>query len=291
MPLELVVVPCLADNFAFLLHDAGSGATALVDAPEAAPVQAALAARGWRLGLILLTHHHDDHVQAVPDLRAGGVPVWGAAADAHRLPPLDRALHPGDAVQVGDEAGVVIDVPGHTVGHIAFHFPASALAFTGDSLMAAGCGRLFEGTAVQMWDSLSRLASLPGATRICSGHDYLAGNLLCAKRRSGQPRPRRARRSRGRDAPRGASAHALDPGRGVRDQPLPAGPGHRHEGGAGHDGRPGCRGLCRIAPPEGPVLRQLPESASSHFVTLAGEMGVAQKLPLKCAEEHRSLTT
>ncbi len=181
MPLELVVVPCLADNFAFLLHDAGSGATALVDAPEAAPVQAALAARGWRLGLILLTHHHDDHVQAVPDLRAGGVPVWGAAADAHRLPPLDRALHPGDPVQVGDEAGVVIDVPGHTVGHIAFHFPASALAFTGDSLMAAGCGRLFEGTADQMWDSLSRLASLPGATRICSGHDYLAGNLHFAQ--------------------------------------------------------------------------------------------------------------
>ncbi len=117
MPLDLVTVPCLADNFAFLLHDPATGATALVDAPEAAPVQAALAARRWRLGLILLTHHHDDHVQAVPDLRAGGVPVWGAAADAHRLPPLDRALHPGDAVAVGAEEGRVIDVPGHTVGH------------------------------------------------------------------------------------------------------------------------------------------------------------------------------
>jgi hydroxyacylglutathione hydrolase len=181
MPLDLVTVPCLADNFAFLLHDPATGATALVDAPEAAPVQAALAARRWRLGLILLTHHHDDHVQAVPDLRAGGVPVWGAAADAHRLPPLDRALHPGDAVAVGAEEGRVIDVPGHTVGHIAFHFPGSALAFTGDSLMAAGCGRLFEGTAAQMWNSLSRLAALPGATRVCSGHDYLKGNLAFAQ--------------------------------------------------------------------------------------------------------------
>lgn len=181
MPLELVTVPCLADNFAFLLNDPATGTTALVDAPEAAPVQAALAARGWRLGLILLTHHHDDHVQAVPELRAGGVPVWAAAADAHRLPPLDRALHPGDAVAVGSETGEVIDVPGHTVGHIAFHFPGSALAFTGDSLMAAGCGRLFEGTSSQMWASLSRLAALPGATRVASGHDYLKGNLAFAQ--------------------------------------------------------------------------------------------------------------
>ncbi len=180
MALELVTVPCLKDNFAFLLRDAATGTTALVDAPEAAPVQTALAARGWRLDLILLTHHHDDHIQAVPDLRAGGVPVWGAAADAHRLPPLDRALREGDSVAVGTEVGTVIDVPGHTVGHIAFHFPDSRMVFTGDSLMAAGCGRLFEGTPDQMWQSLQKLAALPPDTLVGSGHDYLTGNLRFA---------------------------------------------------------------------------------------------------------------
>ena len=181
MPLDLVVIPCLRDNFAYLLRDATTGEVALVDAPEAAPILAALQARGWALGQILLTHHHDDHIAAVPELVAAtGARVSGAAADAHRLPPLDVALAPGDGVAVGAEAGTVLDVPGHTRGHVAFHFPASRLAFTADSLMAAGCGRLFEGTPAEMWDSLQRLAALPGDTRVCSGHDYLDGNLRFA---------------------------------------------------------------------------------------------------------------
>ena len=181
MALDLLTVPCLKDNFAFLLHDPGTGDTALVDAPEAAPVLAALKARGWRLTDILLTHHHDDHIQAVPRLRAAtGARVLGAAADAHRLPPLDRALRDGDQVSVGAETGRVLDVPGHTLGHIAFHFPQSAMVFTGDSLMAAGCGRLFEGTPARMWASLSRLAALPPETMVGSGHDYLDGNLRFA---------------------------------------------------------------------------------------------------------------
>lgn len=181
MPLELLTVPCLTDNYAYLLHDAETGGTALVDAPEAGPILEALRSRGWGLELILLTHHHDDHIQAVPELRAAtGAKVWGAAADAHRLPPLDRALRPGETLPLLSEEVAVIDVPGHTVGHIAFHLGASALAFTGDSLMAGGCGRLFEGTARQMHESLQRLAALPANTLIGSGHEYTTTNLRFA---------------------------------------------------------------------------------------------------------------
>lgn len=181
MPLELLTVPCLTDNYAYLVHDAATDQTALVDAPEAAPILAALEARGWRLDLLLLTHHHDDHIQAVPELRAAtGAQVWGAAADAHRLPPLDRALRPGESVDLLSETATVIDVPGHTVGHIAFHLPESALVFTADSLMAGGCGRLFEGTAGQMHASLQTLARLPAKTLVCSGHEYTTSNLRFA---------------------------------------------------------------------------------------------------------------
>ncbi|MGR3271686.1 MULTISPECIES: hydroxyacylglutathione hydrolase [Rhodobacterales] len=179
MPLELLTVACLSDNYAYLLHDAATGRTALVDAPEAAPIRAALDAHGWTLTDILLTHHHDDHVAGLADLR-DGARVIGAAADAHRLPPLDLAVRPGDPVEVLDEAVEVIDVPGHTLGHVAFHFPRSRMAFTADSLMAMGCGRLFEGTPEQMWDSLRKLRDLPGQTLICSGHEYTETNARFA---------------------------------------------------------------------------------------------------------------
>jgi hydroxyacylglutathione hydrolase len=179
MPLELVTLPCLTDNYAYLLHDAASGHTTLVDAPEARPILDALAARGWVLHQILLTHHHADHIQAVPDLVAAtGARVAGARADAHRLPPLDQSLRDGDTLPVGPETARVIDVSGHTVGHIAFLLPG--MAFTADSLMAGGCGRLFEGTPDQMWRSLMKLAALPGETLVCSGHEYTAANLRFA---------------------------------------------------------------------------------------------------------------
>ena len=181
MPLDLVTIPCLSDNYAFLIHDAASGETAVIDVPEAAPILAALRQRGWTLSQILLTHHHADHIQGVAELRAAtGARVAGNAADAHRLPPLDLALQEGQSVQVGAETGTVIDVSGHTLGHIAFHFPASALVFTADSLMACGCGRLFEGTGPQMWDSLSKLARLPPETLVCSGHEYTTSNARFA---------------------------------------------------------------------------------------------------------------
>ncbi|RCW83339.1 hydroxyacylglutathione hydrolase [Paracoccus lutimaris] len=175
MPLELVPVRCLTDNYAWLLH--GNGRTALIDAPEAAPILAELAARGWSLDLIALTHHHFDHIQAVPDLVAmTGAKVMGNALDAGRLPPLDIPVRPGETVDICGEPASVIDVSGHTIGHVAFYLPQSAMAVTADSLMALGCGRLFEGDAPMMWQSLSRLNALPARTLICSGHDYCRGN-------------------------------------------------------------------------------------------------------------------
>ncbi len=184
MPLQVVTIPCLSDNFAFLAHDPDSGATAVVDVPEAAPILAALRDRRWQATDVFLTHHHDDHVQGLEALQAGlgrRAAVTGAAADAHRLPALDHAVRPGDAVRIGTQSGEVIDVSGHTVGHVAYHFPGGPAVFTGDSLMALGCGRLFEGDAPMMWASLQRLAALPGSTRVLSGHDYLGGNLAFAR--------------------------------------------------------------------------------------------------------------
>jgi hydroxyacylglutathione hydrolase len=181
MTLEFETIPCLSDNYAYLVHDPETGATAVVDVPEAQPILDALTRRGWTLTDVLLTHHHWDHVDGLAELlQASPALVTGAAADAHRLPPLDIELREGDVVKIGNEAGSILDVSGHTVGHIAFHFPASKLAFTADSLMALGCGRVFEGTMAQMWNSLSKLAALPEDTMICSGHEYTAANAKFA---------------------------------------------------------------------------------------------------------------
>ncbi|MCU0911780.1 MAG: hydroxyacylglutathione hydrolase [Rhodobacteraceae bacterium] len=177
MTLEIVTVPCLSDNYAFLLHDSTTHATAVVDVPDETAVEAELERRGWDLTDILITHHHADHIDGVEALRATtGARVTGAAADSHRLPRLDRAVRDGDDFAIGSAEVRVIEVPGHTVGHVAFHVPQAGAVFTADSLMALGCGRLFEGTAAQMWGSLSKLAALPPATLVCSGHEYTQSN-------------------------------------------------------------------------------------------------------------------
>ena len=181
MTLDIVTVPCLSDNYAYLARDEATGTVAVVDAPEAGPILQALADRGWGLDLILITHHHGDHIDGVAELVAKhGAKTVGAQADAHRLPPLDQALTEGDTVSIGDTQGRILDVSGHTVGHIAFHFPGASAAFTADSLMALGCGRVFEGTMDQMWTSLSKLAALPEDTMIYSGHEYTAANAKFA---------------------------------------------------------------------------------------------------------------
>ncbi len=178
-PLELVTIPCLTDNYAYLVHDPATGETALVDAPEAAPIKAELDKRGWTLTDILITHHHHDHIGAVDDLR-GTARVVGAAADAERLPRLDLAVTEGDLIRVAGQQVHILDVSGHTIGHIAFYMPDAGFAFTADSLMALGCGRLFEGSPAMMWDSLQKLRALPDDTLICSGHEYTAANARFA---------------------------------------------------------------------------------------------------------------
>lgn len=181
MTLQIETIPCLSDNYAYLAHDPATGETAVVDVPEAAPVLEALAKKNWHATHVLITHHHADHVQGLPELLAQhDAKVVGHAADASRLPPLDHAVNEGDTVKIGGETGHVMDVSGHTVGHIAFHFPDSKVVFTADSLMALGCGRVFEGTMPQMWESLSKLAALPPDTMICSGHEYTAANARFA---------------------------------------------------------------------------------------------------------------
>jgi hydroxyacylglutathione hydrolase len=222
MPLALLTVPCLKDNYAFLLHDEATGRTALVDAPEAGPIREALDARGWQLTDILLTHHHPDHVDGVADLR-DGARVVGSAADAHRLPPLDLVVRPGEAYEVCGEEARVIDAPGHTVGHVAFHLPASGYLFSGDSLMALGCGRLFEGSPAQMWDTLQALRALPPGTTVCSGHEYTAGNARFALSVDGGNAALAARAEAVQGGARARRAHrSVVTGRRGRHQPVPA---------------------------------------------------------------------
>lgn len=181
MPFDLITIPCLSDNYAYLLRDHNSGKVACIDVPEAAPILEALKSRGWELSQIWLTHHHDDHVQGLAEvLHHHEANVIGGKADVHRLPALDRMVEEGDNITLGALEAQVIDVSGHTIGHIAFYVPGASVAFTADSLMALGCGRLFEGTPAQMWDSLQKMMAWPEGTTICSGHEYTASNAKFA---------------------------------------------------------------------------------------------------------------
>lgn len=179
--LEIELVPCLTDNYAYLIHDTDTGATGIVDPSEAEPVLQALARRGLALTHILNTHHHWDHTGGNLALKeASGAQIIGPRADAERIPGIDVQLGDGDRWTFGGHEAQIFDIPGHTKGHIAFWFPDSRAVFTGDTLFAMGCGRLFEGTPAQMWTSLQKLMALPADTRVYCGHEYTQSNAKFA---------------------------------------------------------------------------------------------------------------
>jgi hydroxyacylglutathione hydrolase len=181
MPAETRLFRCLSDNFGVLLHDSETGATASIDAPEAAPVEAALADSGWTLTDILVTHHHHDHVGGIAELKARyKCRVVAPAGEAAKIPAVDETVREGDKVAVGKLSANVIETPGHTLGHIAYWFHADRLAFVGDTLFSIGCGRVIEGTPAQMWDSLRKLRDLPDDTKIYCGHEYTLANIKFA---------------------------------------------------------------------------------------------------------------
>jgi hydroxyacylglutathione hydrolase len=174
--------PCLNDNFGVLVHDQASGATAAIDAPEAGPVEAALHATGWKLSDILVTHHHGDHTGGIAELKKHHqCRVVAPRAEMARIPLVDEAVGEGDVVKVGQLAAQVIETPGHTAGHITYWFEDEELAFAGDTLFSIGCGRVIEGNAEMMWQSLLKLRGLPDDTRIYCGHEYTLANIRFAK--------------------------------------------------------------------------------------------------------------
>lgn len=179
--LEIALVPCLKDNYAYLAHDPATGATGVVDPSEAEPVLQALKRHGWTLSHILNTHHHWDHTGGNQALKAAtGAVVVGPRPDRDRIPAIDVAVDEGERYKLGEAEAQILFIPGHTRGHIAFWFPESKALFCGDTLFAIGCGRTFEGTAAEMWTSLGKLRALPPETRVYCGHEYTQANARFA---------------------------------------------------------------------------------------------------------------
>lgn len=177
--LEIYQFPCLSDNYGFLVHDSESGETACIDTPETAPILAALEKTGWTLTQIWNTHHHYDHAGNNEEIkRITRCTITGPAGEADKIPAIDRAVDDGDTVMLGAHEAHVLNVGGHTLGHIAFHMEGHA--FVGDSLFALGCGRVFEGTMAQMWESLQKLDALPDGTQIYCAHEYTTSNAAFA---------------------------------------------------------------------------------------------------------------
>lgn len=175
--IEVVRIPALSDNYIWLAHDDASGETIVVDPAQAGPVLAAAEARGWTIDAIWNTHWHPDHTGGNAAIKeATGCTVIAPAAEAAKIPTADRLVAEGDVVKLGTHTAQVIEVPAHTAGHIAYYLPQNATVFVGDTLFAMGCGRLFEGTAEQMFANMQRLAALPGETAVYCAHEYTQSN-------------------------------------------------------------------------------------------------------------------
>jgi hydroxyacylglutathione hydrolase len=199
MPAEIRLFRCLQDNYGVLIRDAETGATAAIDAPEAAPVEAALKETGWTLTDILVTHHHHDHVGGIEALKSKyRCRVVAPAGEAAKIPAVDETVREGDTVSVGKLAANVIETPGHTLGHIAYWFHGAKVAFVGDTLFSIGCGRVIEGTMEQMWQSLKKLRDLPDETAIYCGHEYTLANIKFALSIEGDNAALRAREAQAR---------------------------------------------------------------------------------------------
>ena len=178
MPAETQLFLCLKDNYGVLLHDSETGSTAAIDAPEAAPIDAALKDQGWRLTDILVTHHHADHTGGIAELKKKHLcRVVAPRKEASKIPDIDVTVREGDFVQVGSLIGRVLETPGHTAGHITYWFKQDKLAFVGDTLFSAGCGRIIEGNPEMMWNSLLKIRNLPADTQVFCGHEYTAANV------------------------------------------------------------------------------------------------------------------
>lgn len=180
MPLTVRQIPCLSDNYGFLARDEVSGLTACIDTPDADAILAELKALGWGLDLILNTHWHPDHAGGNAQLKAALGAIAIGPAEVEKIAPLDRKVAHGDVVELGETRLQVIDTGGHTLQHITYFDPEDRIAFVGDTLFALGCGRLFEGTAEQMWASLQRLADLPEDTTVYCAHEYTEANARFA---------------------------------------------------------------------------------------------------------------
>ena len=177
MTIEIARIPVLNDNYVYLVHDRPSGRTAVVDPAVAAPVLAEAEARGWRITDIWNTHWHGDHVGGNMEIKAAtAAAVTGPAGEAAKIPGIDKAVAEADTVTLGSTTARVMEVPAHTAGHIAYHLPDDETLFCGDTLFAMGCGRLFEGTAEQMWHNFGKLMALPDATRVYCAHEYTQAN-------------------------------------------------------------------------------------------------------------------
>jgi len=178
MPAEVHLFKCLKDNYGVLLHDPANGATASIDAPEAGAVEEALRTKNWRLTDILVTHHHADHTAGIPELKEKhSCRVVAPRGEAQRIPAVDVTVREGEFVTIGTLVGRVLETPGHTAGHISYWFKSEEVAFVGDTLFSVGCGRLLEGSAPVMWESLTKLRNLPPETEIYCGHEYTAANV------------------------------------------------------------------------------------------------------------------